>query len=99
MVNKNEIIDDVAYLHKNRPHLFTILFSGSEDTQLWNKIDSCFQPGECVDSYHLSSDYTTDEYECLETCDSQPDCKWFTFFPQLSYCELLHNCSSGDLHK
>ena len=57
--------------------------------------DSCFQNGECIESFHLSSDFVSDEFDCLENCKSDPLCHWFNYFPQLSACELLHNCSSG----
>ena len=57
--------------------------------------DSCFQNGECIESFHVSSDYASDEFDCLENCNSDPLCNWFNYFPQLSACERLHNCSSG----
>jgi hypothetical protein len=59
--------------------------------------DNCFQQGQCTDSFHLSSDYLTDEYACLENCNDDPLCAWFTFSPTQSICELLHNCSAIDV--
>ena len=56
--------------------------------------DGCFQPGECTNSYHLASDFTTNEFASLENCNNEPLCSWFTFVPGHSFCQLLHNCSS-----
>ena len=38
--------------------------------------DSCFQPGECTDSYQVAQDIVEDEFECLETCKATPNCSW-----------------------
>ncbi len=72
-------------------------FLAVASSQLLNGADDCFQPGQCMDSFHLSSDYTTDEYDCLENCNDDSLCNWFTFSPTQSICELLHNCSAIDV--
>ncbi len=75
--------------------LMSILFASASQILLAN--DNCFQQGQCTDSFHLSSDYTTDEYACLENCNDDLLCNWFTFSPTQSICELLHNCSAIDV--
>ncbi len=70
--------------------------TAASSSQILSSTDSCFQPGQCTDSFHLSSDFTTDEYACLDNCNQDPLCNWFTFSPTLSLCELLHNCSYID---
>ncbi len=56
----------------------------------------CFQPGECRDSFHIRGEPRSDEFACLEFCQSDPDCQWLTFFPDGNYCELLKNCQTLD---
>ena len=60
--------------------------SGDEDT--------CFKPGECTDGFHIDADFVTDKYNCLENCQSKSSCTFFTFYPDLNYCELFSNCST-----
>ncbi len=36
------------------------------------------------------------EFHCLQSCKSEPDCQWFTFYPKLGMCENLANCSNID---
>ena len=38
----------------------------------------------------------TDEFACLEFCQSEAECDWFTFYPQTNYCELFLNCTYLD---
>jgi len=40
--------------------------------------------GQCVESYQVDSTRAGDEYECLEACQSEHTCTWFTFFKQVS---------------
>ena len=61
--------------------------------------DDCFQRGECTDSFHLSSDFSSDEYSCLDSCNSEQLCNWFTFASAINFCKLLHNCSTVDVDK
>jgi len=56
----------------------------------------CFNAGECRDSFHLKGDLMTDEFACLEFCQKEIDCGWFTFYLQTNYCELFVNCTYLD---
>ena len=53
---------------------------------------TCFAAGECREGQHVEGDPAADELQCLENCQRSPDCHWFTFFPQLGYCQLLSDC-------
>ena len=53
----------------------------------------CFVAGVCDESFHLDASYVDDEFECLEQCKANNNCNWFSYSPQLAFCELLHNCS------
>ncbi len=59
----------------------------------------CFQVGECIESYHLGAQYSSDEFACLELCQSKEKCGWSTYFQNLGLCELLYNCSSLSIDK
>jgi hypothetical protein len=38
----------------------------------------------------------TDEFACLEFCQSITECGWFTFSQDTNYCELFTNCTYLD---
>jgi len=59
----------------------------------------CFQVGVCIESYHLGAEYKSDEYACLELCQSKEKCGWSTYFQNLGLCELLYKCSSLSIEK
>ena len=35
---------------------------------------------------------SSDEFACLEFCNSKSKCSWMTYFPDTSYCQLYQNC-------
>ena len=59
-------------------------------------VKNCFQYGECRDSLHIKGEIVSDEFVCLEMCQSEPECQWLTFFQTTNYCELLKNCQTLD---
>jgi hypothetical protein len=59
--------------------------------------DYCFQNGECRDSFHIGGKPASNQYKCLEFCNLEPDCAWFTYFPSTNYCELLQTCTTLDI--
>jgi len=77
---------------------FLFLKLGTASIQL-KELDPCFSPGQCQNSEHLDGQFATDEYACLELCNSNPSCQWFTFAPSLNFCELLLDCSTLDSSK
>jgi len=68
-----------------------VIFSAQDKTN-----QECFETGECRNSYLLEFRKTLDKFECLEFCNSNPECAWATYFPSTSYCELLKNCATLD---
>ena len=59
----------------------------------------CFVAGACDDSFHLDAAYVEDEIQCLELCKANEMCNWFSYYPQLAFCQLLHNCSELNVPK
>ena len=72
------------------------IFSGLSLANITSIREDCFQQGECRNSEHVSGHFATDEYDCLQLCNEEPSCQWFTFSPQLTFCELLHDCNILD---
>ena len=57
----------------------------------------CFQAGECRNSYYTEGEFVSDEYACLDFCNSRlQECNWFTYFPRQRFCQLFANCSTLD---
>jgi len=44
----------------------------------------------------LRGEPASDEFTCLQICQSDPNCQWLTFFPDSNYCALLENCQTLD---
>jgi len=53
---------------------------------------SCFQSGECRKGLHVDGEVLSDEFACLDFCNSNSECSWMTYFPNTSYCQLFQNC-------
>ena len=58
--------------------------------------DACFQPGQCRESQPITGDFVEDEFECFDFCKVTSACKFFSFAPDIKYCELFFNCSYVD---
>ena len=56
----------------------------------------CSVPGECITVQHLTAISSLSQNQCLEQCQSDPDCKWFTYFPEGKTCHLFASCDSLD---
>ena len=55
----------------------------------------CFVPGECIFSQHIDILASKDEFQCLELCQNNVNCTWFTFYPDDSAsCQLFATCGS-----
>ena len=53
----------------------------------------CWLIGQCMEDSFITN--TTDSSEdCLEACQSESECEWFTFDTKDSSCNLHVNCSS-----
>ena len=72
-------------------HKITAVINGSNSVQ-----SSCFQAGECRDSLYIEGELLSDEFSCLDLCNSDEQCNWFTFFPQLGFCQLFKECTTLD---
>ena len=53
---------------------------------------TCFEKGECLNSFILDVAETESPQQCLAQCKQTPGCTWFTYNPSFPYCELLSNC-------
>ncbi len=58
--------------------------------------DPCFESGQCIESFQLDAEFSSDEYDCLDLCTSNEQCSWFTHLPKLNLCQMLSNCSAID---
>jgi hypothetical protein len=56
----------------------------------------CFVSGSCVDSTLVAVTEPMDSRICLEDCQNQEGCNWFTYSDRLHFCELFNDCKSLD---
>ena len=55
----------------------------------------CFVPGECIFSQQIDIVASKDEFQCLELCQNNANCTWFTFYPDNSgSCQLFASCGA-----
>ena len=74
----------------------TVLFLFVALPNLGNCADlQCFISGECTNSDIIDIVPSNDEFECLENCQNNANCTWFTFYPDARGCLLVANC--GDV--
>ena len=59
----------------------------------------CFVPGACEDSVQVGLTITQDEFDCLDLCQEDPTCKWFTFdgLRGEKFCETFDGCNRLDV--
>ncbi len=54
---------------------------------------TCFEAGTCQNGLYLAHDHLRDADECLNYCQSEPGCKWFSFDPSDgNICVLTETC-------
>ena len=63
--------------------LFTVVFAQ----------DSCYIEGQCQDGLELDSKAAFSYYQCLEQCQNDVDCNFFTYDSDDNLCYLLANCT------
>jgi hypothetical protein len=56
----------------------------------------CFVPGRCVHNSLVAVSHPSDSRGCLEYCQNQDGCNWFTYSNRLNFCELFNDCTSLD---
>ena len=56
----------------------------------------CFVPGECIFSQNIDILAAKEEIQCLEMCQNNVNCTWFTFYPETDICQLFVSCGSID---
>ena len=56
----------------------------------------CFINGTQCHGNLVSISKCADEYDCLETCVNNINCKWFEFETETKYCSLLEDCPTYD---
>ncbi len=58
------------------------------------KEKQCFVPGECTQGLHVDFQWAKDQNECLSLCNDNFMCRWFTFYPTTSTCQLFVTCGT-----
>ena len=53
---------------------------------------TCFEKGECLNSYLLDVAETESPQQCLVQCKQTQGCNWFTLNPFFNHCELFSDC-------
>ena len=56
----------------------------------------CLVPGECIFSQNFDILAAKEEIQCLEMCQNNANCTWFTFYPETDICQLFVSCGSID---
>jgi len=56
----------------------------------------CFKKGECKESFQILGNVIDSQYLCRKECQSNPYCKWFTYFKKTNYCQLYRDCAKLD---
>ncbi len=55
----------------------------------------CFEPGICDDSVYLGHDYFNNAEDCLQYCQSNPECEWFSYDPtNNNICIATSDCQN-----
>ncbi len=55
----------------------------------------CFEEGECTESLLLDQvDGVEDEQVCLDLCQENNDCEYFTYYADDGTCMILANCEN-----
>ncbi len=55
----------------------------------------CFEPGVCINSILLDHDYFTNPNDCLQYCQSNPECQYFSHDPNNNnICALTSDCQN-----
>ncbi len=52
----------------------------------------CFVPGECMQSPYVQDWAVADAQECLEACQEDDACQYFTYYGLEDYCMGLSAC-------
>ena len=92
--NQLKIKRDRIYLKMNFFLLLnSFLFAGFLNSGNCNKLQ-CFIPGECTNSQEINILPSLDEFQCLEICQQDANCTWFSFFPDSNFCQMFSSCGS-----
>ena len=74
-----------------------ILLAYSGESNASEQDYQCFVPGECMFSQHIEIVVSKDEFQCLESCQNNVNCTWFTFYPDdYGTCQLFASCGKID---
>ena len=53
------------------------------------KGQQCWVPGTCDSGLVIEASVTVSKETCLEACQLEPECQWFTYFASSSICTLF----------
>ena len=62
------------------------------DANILKDDPKCFVPGECTYDQPLVILSIDDEFKCLDRCQVNINCTWFTYNPEATTCRLFHAC-------
>lgn len=82
-----KIIPNVCFKMKLLFTIWTFLFT----TVLAQ--NSCYIQGQCQDGLELDSKASFSYYQCLEQCQKDLECNFFTYDSDDNLCHLLANCT------
>jgi hypothetical protein len=94
MCISQELKSNQICFHFKMKFLFSVLLllaSGLPNPGNCNDLQ-CFTSGECTNSQELEILLSEDEFECLDSCQQNTNCTWFSFFPNSNVCHLLSSC-------
>ena len=67
-----------------------------DDEEKVSAPSKCFVAGRCENSQHVDGSFLIDEIKCLDSCNLNAECNWFSFDYESMFCEEFANCSRLD---
>ena len=86
----------MVYNQTSRSFFFLLLLAYTGVCNASGPESQCFIPGECIFSQSIGIFSSKDEIQCLEMCQNNVNCTWFTFYPETEICQLFVSCGSID---
>ena len=88
-------MSQLKHLFGYLPLLILSIFS-LQPTFAFTRDLQCFVPGECNNGQLLSVQATANEFKCLDICQLNRNCAWFSFNPESGSCLLFASCLNFD---
>ena len=76
--------------------IYIFCFLSFKESEYSSNRLGCFRLGKCLNHHHIAEDLSLNEFSCLELCNQNPLCNWFTFSRENLSCKQFKNCFISD---